>query len=164
MSKIPVFDIGDTLSAARKPMNRAVREVLREEGYTEVPGFDINRYNGFDPEKVGEWLEKEGFDVEPEKIVGAIRRVKRQELEKAGAFRLLERSSEIATPGLLSDNTMEAKKFYRQLLEDRGVEVDGFVVSEEVGVKKPDERIFQEFLDRRGVEGEECVYFGNRGD
>lgn len=164
MNKIPVFDIGDTLSAANGPMNRAVREVLAEEGYDTGLEFDINRYNGFDPEEVEEFLEKHGLDIEPRKIVESIKQVKREELREANAFELLEQIGELETPGLLSDNTVAAKEFYQELLEGHGVEVDGFVVSEEVGVKKPDPGIFREFLERRGVEGKRCVYFGNRGD
>ena len=62
---------------------------------------------------------------------------------------------------ILSDNSFEAKRKYLNLYKRLGLEFDAFVVSAEVGVKKPSRKVFQTLLDKLGIKPEETVYFGN---
>ena len=38
---------------------------------------------------------------------------------------------------------------------------DGIIISSEVSIKKPSEKIFQLALDRFGLDPDECIYVGN---
>lgn len=162
---IPVFDIGDTISPSRQYSKKFFREELISQGIDDPPEYPFEGYNEYVTGSIQRWLDEDGIDADAERIVKSYRRAKKEKLKEIGVFETLRQVQQnIATPGFLSDNRVKAKKFYLEVLEEEGVEIDGFVVSEEIGVRKPDKQIFQEFLDRRGVEAERCVYFGNRGD
>lgn len=160
MSKIPVFDIGDTISPSIPLARKEVENFLEEKG-VEAPEFPAREVDQYSVESIREWLEKEEPDVDAEALAERIKSRKEEELEKAGTFEMLRKLGEEKKPGIISDNSIKAKKFHQELFDRHDVEIDGFVVSEEVGEKKPSKKIFQEFLDRRNVEGEDCVYFGN---
>ena len=159
-SKTPVFDIGDTISPSIPLARREVENFLEERGVG-APEFPAREVDQYSVESIRNWLEKEELKVDAEELTEKIKQRKEEELEKAGTFELLRRLGEDRKPGIISDNSIKAKEFHRGLFDRHGVEIDGFVVSEEVGEKKPSKKIFQEFLDRRDVEGDECVYFGN---
>jgi len=165
MSKIPVFDIGDTLTPARNFSRKVFREELGRQGVENPPEYPFSGYNEYVEESVREWLEDEGVEADVEKMLETYRNRKETGMERRNVSETLRRIGQgIETPGIVSDNSLEAKKFFQRLFGDRGVEIDGFVVSEEIGVRKPKREIFQKFVERRGVEPERCVYFGNRAD
>lgn len=62
---------------------------------------------------------------------------------------------------VLSDNSFQAKRRYLNLWERVGLRFDVFVVSAEVGVEKPAEKLFQLALKRLKIKPENAVYFGN---
>jgi FMN phosphatase YigB (HAD superfamily) len=163
--RIPVFDVGDTLTPAKQFSKNFFREELIRQGVENPPGYPFNGYNEYSVESISSWLEKEGVDAEVEEMIQNYREEKEREMEGRGVFETLRKVNEkFETLGILSDNFVVAKKFFQEMFERHGVEFDTFLVSQEIGVKKPDREIFEEFLDRRGVKGEQCVYFGNRGD
>jgi len=162
VSEVPVFDIGDTLSPAKDFSVKVFREELKRQGVESAPEYPYESYNEMDVNSIISWFEEDSIDADAEKLVERYRERKKEKLEELGIFKLLRKvNGEIEAPGIISDNKVAAKKFYQEMFEEENVEIDGFVVSEEIGVKKPDKKIFQEFLDRRGINGEDCVYFGN---
>ncbi|MFB6191568.1 MAG: HAD family hydrolase [Candidatus Nanohaloarchaea archaeon] len=165
MSKIPVFDIGDTITPSRQLSRKFFRKELKRRGVESPPEYPFEGYNEFVPESIQGWLDEEGIEVEADELVDLYMERKRNRIIESGVLGELKKvQEEISQIGILSDNKKEAKKFYREIFEKRGIEVDGFVVSEEVRARKPSRQIFDAFLDRRDVAGERCVYFGNRGD
>lgn len=62
---------------------------------------------------------------------------------------------------ILSDNSLEAKRLYADLWKKFGLSFEVHILSAEVGVEKPDKKMFQEALDQLKVSPEEAVYFGN---
>jgi FMN phosphatase YigB (HAD superfamily) len=165
MKKIPVFDVGDTLTPAKKYSKKFFRQELEKQGVENPPEYPFDGYNEYSVESISSWLEKEGIDADAEQMIENYREDKEKEIEERGVFETLRKVNEnFETLGILSDNFVVAKEFFQVLFERHGVEFDTFVVSQEIGVKKPEKEIFEEFLNRRGVEGERCVYFGNRGD
>jgi FMN phosphatase YigB (HAD superfamily) len=162
MSKIPVFDIGDTLSPAKDFSVKVFREELKRQGVENPPEYPYEGYNEMDVDSILGWFEEDDIDADAEKLVEKYKERKKEKLRELGIFKLLRKvNEELAAPGIISDNRVAAKKFYEEMFEEENASIDGFVVSEEIGVKKPDRKIFQEFLDRRDVNGEDCVYFGN---
>lgn len=162
MNKIPVFDIGDTLSPAKNFSRKVFREELKRQGIDNPPEYPYEGYNEMDMDSIQEWFEKDGIDADAKAVVEKYKEAKKKKLKELGVFELFRKINEEGeAPGIISDNRVAAKKFYQEMLAEENVDINGFVVSEEIDVKKPDSRIFQEFLDRRGVQGEDCVYFGN---
>ena len=158
---IPVFDIGDTLLESRPRAKKFFREALKQRGVENPPEYPFSRCNEYRRADLKAWLESEDVDVDVEGLEKEFRAEKRRQFERETAEILkgLE-----ATPGFISDNSLEAKLFYRDLFNVHGIDFRGFVVSEEVGVEKPNAEIFEAFLERRGIDGDRCVYFGNRAD
>jgi FMN phosphatase YigB (HAD superfamily) len=160
-----VFDLGDTVSPAREFSRRFFRQELQDRGVENPPEYPFEGYNEFVPESIQQWLDAEDLEIDGKDLVEAYLEAKREQIVDSGVLEQLRRISEQLGPiGVVSNNRLEAKRFYSRLFEDGGVEVEGFVVSEEIGIRKPEPGIFREFLDRRGVEPESCVYFGNRAD
>ncbi|MFB6115889.1 MAG: HAD family hydrolase [Candidatus Nanosalina sp.] len=163
--KIPVFDVGDTLTPARQFSRRFFREELVRQGIEDPPEYPFDGYNEYVVDSIQQWLVEEGIDADAEKMVRHYLDKKEKDMEERRVFETLRKVNEnFETLGILSDNRMAAREWFIEIFDKHGVEFDTFLVSEEIGVKKPDRKIFQEFLDRRGVGGERCVYFGNRGD
>jgi FMN phosphatase YigB (HAD superfamily) len=163
MNRTPVFDIGDTLVPSTEMIRDTVRQILQEEGYSDIPVYPEEKENIYLPEQVGEWLEEEGFEADPEKITERyIRREKSYLKDKI--LEVLRKCENLGTIGFISDNPERTKEIYREVLREYGIKFKGFVVSGEVGVEKPSKKIFEEFISRRDREGERFTYFGNRAD
>jgi len=62
---------------------------------------------------------------------------------------------------ILSDDSFQAKSLRLNMLENQGLKFDAYVVSAEVGVEKPNKKIFQETLKHLDVKPKNAVYFGN---
>lgn len=162
MSKIPVFDIGDTLIPVTANINDAVNSVLKEEGIEDSPYFPIEEFNIYKVERIQAWLDKHEIDADPEKIHEAYIEWKKDYFRDSGTFELLRKLSEDFGPiGIITNNCEEAKKCYKEIIESHGVKVEGFVASADVGVKKPDSEIFEAFLDEREESADRFVYLGN---
>ncbi|QGA80906.1 HAD family hydrolase [Candidatus Nanohalobium constans] len=162
MSKIPVFDIGDTLSPSKEFSRKVFREELERQGVENPPKYPYEGFNEMSVESIQEWFERDDIDADAEVAVEKYKEAKKERLKELEMFEMLRKiGKEIETPGIISDNKVAAKKFYKDMFEEENVEIEGFVVSEEIGVKKPEKGIFQEFLNRRSLSGENCVYFGN---
>ncbi len=160
--KIPVFDIGDTLSPSIPLTKTTVKRFLEGRGVEQPPEFPVREVDQYSEKSVDKWLRKEEIEVDAGKTVNEIKRSKENALENSGAFEILSKLGSVGeAPGIISDNSLKAKSFHQELFNARGVEINGFVVSEELGEKKPSKKIFEEFLNRRGAEGYECIYFGN---
>lgn len=158
---IPVFDIGDTLVESRGFARNFFREALKDRGIEDVPEYPFERFNEFKASDVERWLEENDVEADAGELVKDFRAEKRKQF--------MEQASELLAdlpvrPGFISDNSVEAKLFFRDLMVSQGIDFRGFVVSEEVGERKPSREIFEAFLQRRDVEGSRCVYFGNRAD
>jgi len=161
MNKIPVFDIGDTLMPCYRLQNETVREVVKENG-GKPPEFDVNNFRIYNVSHVRRYLNENRIEAEPEKIV---RRYKKKEeifLKENNVFEFLRNcTEEFGEIGFISDNSVKGKKWFKKLLEDNKVSYNGFVVSEEVGVEKPDKKIFKAFLNKRSAPAKRFVYLGN---
>jgi putative hydrolase of the HAD superfamily len=162
-NRIPVFDIGDTLMPSFRLQNKLMRDELREQGAEEIPDFDVNNFRIYTPSEVKEYLDKHGLDHgDPMRIIEKYKDRERRYMEEHGVFDTLRQISEDLGPiGFVSDNTIEGKRWMRDQLESHSVPYEGLVVSEEVGVEKPDPKIFKKFLNIRGRPGKDFVYFGN---
>ena len=81
-----------------------------------------------------------------------------------GVFEVLEtvRKDGYRTAMIANANTADV----RNIMATCGLEdyFDVIVISEEVGIEKPDKRVFQVALDRLGVEAQNTVMVGNRID
>lgn len=163
MSKIPVFDIGDTLLPSKKLQQELINEKLKENGYGEVD-LPINEVRIYTPSEIREFFESKDIklDVKPEKIAEEYMTKAERYMEENDVFKLLkECSAEFGEIGFISDNSLEGKEFYEQVFDKHDVEYTGLMVSEEVGCVKPDKGIFQAFLDFREEDSSSFVYIGN---
>lgn len=166
MSKnIPVFDIGDTLIPSSENINQAVNSQLHEVGVEDPPFFPINEFNIYRTEDVQAWLDKHGVEANPEKITEAYLDWKDRYFDKSDVLKVLKEINRDYGPiGFISDNSLEAEKYYRDVFERHGVQYNGFTVSERVGVKKPDRKIFETFVQERDEEPDRFTYYGNYVD
>ncbi|WP_414836592.1 HAD family hydrolase [Candidatus Nanohalococcus occultus] len=157
MTKIPVFDIGDTLFPTVKIYRQAVAQEVGED-------CEVGNFNIFDPDSSEQYFEKKGIDVDGEKIRDAYIAKVESYMYEQGVLEMLKKcSEEFGAIGIISDNWSYARKIYAEMFEDYGIEFEGMIVSEEVGVKKPDRKIFEAFLAEREKDAEKFVYFGNHG-
>ncbi len=164
MTKIPVFDIGDTLLPSHENQNNVLHDELEHQGFKNPPKMDINKYNIYKPEEIQEWLDKNNLDANPQKIKQAYLEWETKYLEEKMVSELKKINDKLGPIGFISDNSLNAKGFYEEFFRQHDINYQVFVVSEEVGVKKPKKEIFQEFLDRRDEPGEKFVYIGNYVD
>lgn len=166
MTKIPIFDIGDTLLPSHDNINRTVREILVENGYEDPKEIDINSYNIYKTSDVQKWLNKNNYNnVDPYIFPERYLEWKKTYLKQNNIFEKLRKTShELGKIGFISDNSIEAKKFYKKQLKKHNVPYKGLVVSEEIGVEKPNPQIFKEFLKQRNERPQEFAYFGNYVD
>ena len=163
MAKIPVFDIGDTLIPVTSNINDSVNSVLKkEEGIEDPPHFPIDQFSIYKVDRIQAWLNKHDIDADPEKINEAYIEWKKDYFRESGKAEELKKISEKFGPiGVVTDNSKEAKNCYRNILESHNIQIEGFVASADVGVEKPDSKIFEAFLNRRSESSEKFVYFGN---
>lgn len=160
MGRIPVFDVGDTFLPSKRMINGAVNDHL--DGEVEFPIYDYNIYR---PAEVRLFLEQREMEADPEEISRTYLDLLEEFLEDEGVFEMLQRlNEEFGTVGFISDNTLEMKYFWKDMLERQGVEYEGFVVSEEVGVEKPEPGIFEAFTSERPEIPGSFVYFGNNAE
>lgn len=159
MTKIPVFDIGDTLVPSHSKINEIIQKNIED-----APQMDINKYNIYVPEQMNQWLEENNLEGSGEKLTQAYLDWKSEYLEERMLPRVKKINREYGPVGFISDNSKEAKEFYRKNFENAGIDYRGFTVSAEVGVEKPDPEIFRAFLDQREEPADRFVYFGNYVD
>ena len=152
----PVFDIGDTLLPSHDKINEVLHELVPE-----APEMDINEYNVYVPEEMNSFLAENDLRGDGEKITSTYLEWKSDYLRENMLPRLKQINQEFGPVGFISDNSLAAKKFYQENFEDAGLRYRGFIVSEELGIRKPDPRIFQAFLDKREETGSNFAYFGN---
>lgn len=159
MSQTPVFDIGDTLVPSHSKINEVIQEVIGE-----APVIDINKYNVYVPEQMDQWLEENNLEGSGKEITEEYLEWKTQYLEQRMIPKLKKINKQYGPIGFISDNSAPAKKFYAENFRDAGLEYKGFVVSAEVGVEKPDKKIFETFIEQREERPENMTYFGNYVD
>ncbi len=164
VGKIPVFDIGDTLLPSHEKINEKVHEELEREGVEEAPELPINDYNIYKPSEIEAWLDKHNIEADAEKLKEAYLDWERDFLRENVIGELKRINEDFGPIGFISDNSIAAKQFFRDLFEQEGLQYKGFVVSEEVGVKKPHKEIFEAFIEKRSEDAEKFVYFGNYVD
>lgn len=152
----PVFDIGDTLVPSHSKINEVIQEVVGD-----APVMDNNRYNVYVPAEVDDWLEENGIDAQGREITERYLDWKRGYLADEVIPLLKKVNQDLGPIGFISDNSLAAKKFYQEQFDGAGLEYQGFVVSAEAGVEKPDPGIFRAFLEQRDEPPGELVYFGN---
>ena len=166
MSQIPVFDFGDTLVPCFRLQNELMQDEMKEYGAEEVPEFDVNNFRIYTPSEVKEYMRKHGLEhADPLRIIEKYKERERRYMEENGVFDFLRKcSKEFGDIGIVSDNTIEGKKWLQTQLASHGVPYRGLVVSEEVGAEKPDPKIFREFVQMRDEPAENFIYFGNNLD
>lgn len=166
MDKVPVFDIGDTVSDSRKLIKEAVRKEMarcgiEKEKMPEFPMYEYNIYREADLERFAEERNLEGFDSE--RVQDTFQRMEDRNFVVSGAVEVLKMmNSEVGPIGIVSDNSEEAKEVWKQRLSNHGIEYNGFIVSDSVGHVKPDKEIFQAFENELDADG--YVYFGNHAE
>lgn len=159
MNKIPVFDIGDTLVPSHSKINDIIQQHIEN-----APQMDINKYNIYVPEQMNLWLEENNLDGNGEELTQAYLEWKSEYLKNKMLPRVKKINEEYGPVGFISDNSKEAKSFYKKNFEEAGIEYKGFTVSAEVGVEKPNPEIFRAFLNQRDESADRFVYFGNYVD
>lgn len=169
MSLIPVFDIGDTLVPSRKFASHIIEDELRQRNHEPVHRFDPDKFMMYDPEQIQHYLDKYDVDGNPEELAKDCRERYIEAFEdlmlENDVFDFFARCNrEFGTLGVISDNTVQAKELLKDLLEKHGVEYNTIIVSDEVGVEKPNPEIFEAFLNQRNEEASEFVYIGNDAD
>lgn len=162
MSKLPVFDIGDTLIPVTDNINEPIDEELGKIGVEDPPYFPMDQFNIYDVDEIQDWLVKHGIDADAGKIHEAYIGWKRDYFKKSDVLEDIKKISEEFGPiGIITDNPIRAKKCYREIFEEHGLDIRGFIASGEIGAKKPEPEIFQAFVEKRDEEAGEIVYFGN---
>lgn len=166
MSKIPVFDIGDTLVPSRKFAEHIIEDELRQRNQRPVHDFDPDKFMMYDPDQIQDYLEKYDIEGDAERLAQDCRDRYLEAFEdlmiENDVFNLFAKCNrEFGKIGIISDNSIEAKNLITQLMEKHGVEYDTVVVSDEVGVEKPRPEIFEAFVDSREENAEDFVYIGN---
>lgn len=155
-SLIPIFDVGDTFLPSKEVINETIQE--------EVPGapeMDIYSYNIYRPAEIRKFLDDNELEGRPYRITARYHDKIEEHLKENDLFEMMKKCREkYGRIGIISDNTLEMKYFWKDMLERHDIEVD-IIVSEEVGVKKPDPELFEAFLDLRDEPAENFVYFGN---
>ena len=164
VEKIPVFDIGDTLVPAHEKINEKVQEELKREGLEDAPELPINEYNIYKTSEIETWLDKNNIQADAKALKQAYINWVSEFLREHVVQELKTINDEFGPIGFISDNSMAAKKFYQKLFDDEGLQYEGFVVSEEIGVEKPHKEIFQAFIEKRNEDVDKFVYFGNYVD
>lgn len=159
MVRTPVFDIGDTLVPSHSKINEVIQDVIPG-----APEMDINRYNVYVPEEINHWISENGLEGSGEKITSRYLEWKSDYLKENTLPVLKKINRDFGPIGFISDNSVPAKKFYQENFHEIGLDYRGFVVSQEIGVEKPDSRIFQAFLNKREQTGSRFTYFGNYVD
>ena len=163
---IPVFDIGDTLVPSRKFAEHIIEDELRQRNQEPVHRFDPDKFMMYDPEQIQKYLEKYDIEGDAEKLAHDCRNRYLDAFENLmienDVFDLFAKCNrELGTVGIISDNSLKAKEILSNLLDKHNVSYDTIVVSDEVGMEKPDPKIFEAFIDERNEEAKEFVYFGN---
>ena len=155
--KIPVFDIGDTLLPSEKMINETIKDHVAG-----APDMDIYQYNIYRPAEIRNFLELNGLEVDAEEITKSYQEKVKIHLEENKLFELFEKiNQENGFVGFISDNSLELKYFWQDMLRERGLN-PRIIVSEEVGAEKPDLQIFERFLNLSEYDNpEKYVYFGN---
>lgn len=183
MSKIPVFDIADTLLPAKKEINKTIKRKLNQQGIRDVPDFPIDEYNVHRPEEVQEWLDENDLESDAEKLSLAYQGSARRFIQRKNIVDALRELGEEHGPiGFITNGSLEEKEFYEAIFtidededeEDQMEEIpyEGFVVSEvpseeqsddeeERNVREPEESGFERFLELRDEPAEKFVYFSN---
>lgn len=159
MSEIAVFDIGDTLVPSHSKINEVIQEVIGD-----APQMDINKYNVYVPEEMDQWLDENNLEGSGKEITEEYLEWKTQYLKQKMIPKLKKINKEYGPIGFISDNSVPAKKFYAENFRESGLEYEGFVVSAEVGVEKPDRKIFETFVEQRDEGPGKMTYFGNYVD
>lgn len=161
MTKIPVFDIGDTLLPSHEKINETVHDKVVEAGVENPPAFPINDYNIYVPGEIQEWLDKHGIKADPVEIKQAYIEWEKDFLQASVIPELKKINEEFGPIGFISDNSVKAKEFYAEIFQEEGLNYSVMTVSEKVGVEKPDPEIFRAFIKQRDEKTEDFVYFGN---
>lgn len=159
MTKIPVFDIGDTLVPSHTKINEIIQQNIEN-----APEMDINKYNIYVPEQMNQWLDDNNLEGDGEELTEAYLKWKSKYLKEEMLPEIKKVNQKFGPIGFISDNSIEAKKFYKENFEEAGIDYRGFTVSAEVGVEKPNTQIFEAFLEERNQSAEKFVYFGNYVD
>lgn len=161
VDKIPVFDIGDTLIPCYRLQEKLFRDIARENG-VEQPDFVKPNLKIYNVPEVDRYLKENNLEADAGKVIERYEKREEQFLRSNGVFSFLrECSKNYGEIGFISDNSIKGKNWFRKLLEHEKVSYKGFTVSEEVGVEKPNPKIFKEFLKEREESAEQFVYFGN---
>ncbi|MFQ3308511.1 MAG: HAD superfamily hydrolase (TIGR01549 family) [Candidatus Nanohaloarchaea archaeon] len=166
MSRIPVFDIGDTLVPSRRFVEHVIEDELRQRNHEPVHEFDPDKFMMYDPTEIEEYLRKYELTGDPEEIAHTCRHRYLDAFEdlliENNVFDILARCNrKFGTIGIISDNTVRAKHLLEAKLDRHNVDYDKIVVSDEVGVEKPDPQIFNSFVEQRSESAEDFVYIGN---
>ncbi|MFB6145430.1 MAG: hypothetical protein ABEJ99_02900 [Candidatus Nanohaloarchaea archaeon] len=166
MSKIPVFDIGNTLAPTEDEINQSVTKKLHQQGISEVPHFPEDEYNIYNPKDVQEWLDEHEVETDAERISLAYKGQNKRFFQRKGLLKLLRRLGEDFGPiGFVADNTTEAREFYQNLFEgndeEEPINYEGFVVPSDVDEEGLTVEVFEEFLDQREEDADRFVYFSN---
>jgi FMN phosphatase YigB (HAD superfamily) len=163
---VPVFDIGDTLVPSRKFVSHIIEDELRQRNHEVVHEFDPDKFMMYDPSQIERYLEKYDIEGDPRKIAHDCRERYLEAFEdlmiENDVFDLFAKcNTEFGTVGIISDNSLEAKKLMKNLLDKHDVDYNTIVVSEEIGVEKPSPEIFKAFTEKRERPPEDFVYIGN---
>lgn len=166
MAKVPVFDIGDTLVPSRRFVEHVIEDELRQRNHDPVHKFDPDKFMMYDPSEIQTYLEKYDLDGDAEEMAEKCRGRYLEAFEdlliEKDIFDLFARcNKELGTVGVISDNRVKAKQLLKEKLEKHNVEYNTIVVSDEVGVEKPNPEIFQQFIEQRDEPAENFVYMGN---
>jgi FMN phosphatase YigB (HAD superfamily) len=155
--KVAVFDIGDTLLPSEKLINETIKEHAAG-----APDMDIYQFNIYRPAEIRHFLEINGLEADAEEITKSYHEKVKLYLEERDIFSLFEKiNREHGFVGFISDNTLECKYFWEDMLREKGLN-PRIVVSEQVGAEKPSSKIFERFLKLSEYDNPgKYVYFGN---
>lgn len=89
-----------------------------------------------------------------------IKRYLKQQEEK---FQILHKMRENHRIAILSNNSLDTKFEYQRIFTQHGLDVfDAFIVSEEVGYRKPDPEIFKYMLQEIDSKAEDVLFIGDK--
>jgi len=121
MSKIPIFDIPDTLLPTKKETNKTIKRKLNQQGIRDVPDFPIDEYNAHRPEEIQEWLDENDLESDAEKLSLAYQGSARRFIQRkkiVDALRELGKEQHGPT-GFITNGSLEEREFYEAIFKHR---------------------------------------------
>ncbi|MGI4776210.1 MAG: HAD family hydrolase [Janthinobacterium lividum] len=155
-----VFDIGNVLVnwEPYRIIHLIFPEVEAEEFYKEMRPIwiDLNLGKLTEQEAINKYAEQ--FDIDADKMTSFMNEVKKQQTPIIGSLELLQKLDKSGIKLYsITDNIKEIIQYHLKNSDFPRYFKD-IIISADIGVLKPDSKIYQYLLDKHALEPSECVF------